>query len=139
AVAYLIFGHGDLVVYLGTLNFIEASQAQEKLIYAFIFGGISMVFFAVVSLTIAVVLKEATKTWIVAALILILNNVLMKFEIDNNFYNYWFFPKLNNSWQLFFYTEVPLTQIVQNGLVLIAYTIIFMLLGVVLFVKRDIG
>lgn len=139
AVAYMIFGQGDLVVYLGTLNFIEASQAQEKLICAFIFGGISMVFFAVVSLTIAVVLKEATKTWIVAALFLILNNVLMKFEIDNNFYNNWFFPKLNNSWQLFFYTEVPSTQIVQNGLVLIVYTVIFMLLGVILFVKRDIG
>lgn len=139
AIAYFIFGKGDLVVYLGTLNFIESSMAQQKLIYAFVFGGISMIFFTVVSLTLAVILKEATKTWIVAALFLILNNVLMKFELDNNFYNYWFFPKLNNSWQLFFYTEVPSGLIVQNGLVLIAYTVLFMCIGMLLFVKRDIG
>lgn len=139
AVAYIIFGQGDLVVYLGTLNFIESSMAQQKLIYAFVFGGVSMVFFAVVSLTLAVVLKEATKTWIVAALFLIVNNVLMKFELESYFYNYWFFPKLNNSWQLFFYTEVPMELIVQNALVLIGYTVIFMLIGMALFVKRDVG
>lgn len=139
AIAYLIFGKGDLVVYLGSLNFIPSSIAQQKLIYAFVFGGISMVFFTVVSLTLAVILKEATKTWIVAALFLILNNVLMKFEVDNNFYNYWFFPKLNNSWQLFFYTDVPTGLIVHNGLVLVGYTVLFVCLGIWLFVKRDIG
>lgn len=139
SVAYAIFGHGDLVVYLGTLNFIESSLAQQKLIYAFLFGAISMIFFSVVSLTLAVILKEATKTWIVAALFLILNNVLMKFEIDHRFYNHWFFPKLNNSWQLFFYNEVPTEQIVHNGVVLVGYTVLLMLVGTVLFVKRDIG
>lgn len=139
AIAYLIFGKGDLVVYLGSLNFIPSSIAQQKLIYAFVFGGISMVFFTVVSLTLAVILKEATKTWIVAALFLILNNVLMKFEVDNNFYNYWFFPKLNNSWQLFFYTDVPTGLIAHNGLVLVGYTVLFVCLGIWLFVKRDIG
>ena len=138
-VAYFIFGHGDLVVYLGTLNFIESSSAQEKLIYAFLFGALSMVFFSVVSLTLAVILRESTKTWIVAALFLILNNVLMKFELNNNFYNHWFFPKLNNSWQLFFYTEVPTGLIVHNALVLVGYTVLFMLVGLMLFVKRDIG
>src|SRR5690606_10817498 len=139
AIAYFIFGKGDLVVYLGSLNFIPSSIAQQKLIYAFVFGGISMVFFTVVSLTLAVILKEATKTWIVAALFLILNNVLMKFEVNNNFYNYWFFPKLNNSWQLFFYTDVPTGLIVHNGLVLVGYTVLFVCLGMWLFVKRDIG
>src|SRR5690606_13272707 len=138
-VAYFIFGHGDLVVYLGTLNFIESSLAQEKLIYAFLFGALSMVFFSVVSLTLAVILRESAKTWIVAALFLILNNVLMKFELNNNFYNHWFFPKLNNSWQLFFYTEVPTGLIVHNALVLVGYTVLFMLVGLMLFVKRDIG
>ncbi len=138
-IAYLIFGKGDLVVYLGSLNFIDASLAQQKLIWAFVFGGISMVFFSVVSLTIAVLLKEATKTWIVAALFLIVNNVLMKFQVDSTIYNTWFFPKLNNSWQLFFYTEVPTAMIVQNGIVLIGYTLVFMIIGMMLFVKRDIG
>lgn len=138
-IAYLVFGQGDLVVYLGTLNFIESSLAQQKLLYAFIFGGISMVFFTVVSLTIAVILKETIKTWIVAALFLILNNVLTKFELDNNFYNFWFFPKLNNTWQLFFYTDVPLGTIFHNTIVLIGYTVVFMLLGIFVFVKRDVG
>lgn len=138
-IAYLIFGQGDLVVYLGSLNFIDAALAQHKLIWAFVFGGVSMVFFSVVSLTIAILLKEATKTWIVAALFLIVNNVLMKFEVDSTIYNYWFFPKLNNSWQLFFYTEVPTVLIVQNALVLIGYTIMFMIFGLTVFVKRDIA
>ncbi|QLE02297.1 ABC transporter permease [Galbibacter sp. BG1] len=137
--SYLFFGKGDLVVYLGDLNFFEAEDAQNRLQLAFLSGINSMVFFSVVSLTIAVLLKEATKTWIVAAFFLILTNLLQKFESGNTIFNQWFFPKLNNTWQYFFYNEIPWDAIIHNNLVLFGYTILFFFIGIVVFNSRDIS
>ncbi|MCM5663144.1 ABC transporter permease [Galbibacter mesophilus] len=136
--SYIFFGKGDLIVYLGNLTFFEHSEAIYRLILAFLSGANSMIFFSVVSLTIAVLLKEATKTWIISALFLVINNILLKFESDSYFFNQWFFPKLNNTWQYFFYEEIPWDIIAHNNLVLLGYTIFFLILGVIIFNKRDI-
>lgn len=137
--SYTFFGKGDLIVYLGNLNFYKALEAQYRLQLAFVAGMGSMIFFSVASLTIAILFKEATKTWIIAALFLIVTNLLLKFEVDNVFYNKWFFPKLNNVWQYFFYEEIPWEIIYHNTMVLGLYTIVFLVAGVLIFNKRDIG
>lgn len=137
--SYLLFGKGDLIVYLGNLNFFQSEDAQYRLQLAFLAGMVSMVFFSVVSLTLAVIFKEATKTWIVAALFLIITNLFLKFEIESTFFNEWFFPKLNNTWQYFFYQEIPWNTIYHNNIVLTLYTLLFLGVGVLIFNKRDIG
>ena len=75
---YLLFGKGDLIVYVNGLTFFEQEDAFFRLVCAFATGTLTMVFFSVVSITLAVLFEEATKTWILAAFFLILSNLLMK-------------------------------------------------------------
>ncbi len=137
--SYSIFGNGDLIVYIDTLNFFEPKEAFFRLLWAFASGTISMVFFSVTSLTLAVIFKEATKTWIIAAFFLILSNLLLKFDFGNAWVNRLFFAKLNDTWQYFFYFEINWNQILLNSALLVGYTIIFMGFGIYLFNKKDIG
>ena len=137
--AYGIFGKGDLVVYTNGLTFIEHDDARNRLIFAFLFGTISLVFFSVVSLTLAVMLKESFKTWIVAALFLIVSTLLLKIDLGSDVLNQFAFFKLNNTWQYFFNQDINWKIIVLNSTSLIFYTLITMLVGLYIFQKKDIG
>jgi ABC-2 type transport system permease protein len=137
--SYGIFGRGDLVVYLNSLNFFESKDALYRLMLAFASGALSMVFFSVVSLTIAVIFKDATKTWIVSAFFLILSDILLKVEFRNHWFDRFFFVKLNDTWQYFFYYKIDWTIIFQNSVLLVLYSFFFMGLGIYLFDKKDIG
>ncbi len=137
--SYAIFGKGDLIVYLNTLNFFTAKEAAYRLQWAFVAGGLSMIFFSVASLTIAVIFKEATKTWIVAAFFLIFSNILLKVDFGNNWFNELFFAKLNDTWQYFFYHEIVWNMVYQNMTLLGIYIALFMGGGIYLFHKKDIG
>jgi ABC-2 type transport system permease protein len=137
--AYGIFGKGDLVVYTNGLTFIEHDDARNRLTFAFLFGTISLVFFSVVSLTLAVMLKESFKTWIVAALFLIVSTLLLKIDLGSDVLNQFAFFKLNNTWQYFFNQDINWKIIVLNSTSLICYTLITMLVGLYIFQKKDIG
>ena len=138
ALSYAIFGKGDLVVYLDTLNFFASADAFYRLSLAFASGAISMVFFSVVSLTLAVIFKEATKTWIVAALFLIISNLLLKVDFGYEWFNQLFFAKLNDTWQYFFYENIDWESVVFNNLLLVFYTLLVAAFGIFLFYKKDI-
>jgi ABC-2 type transport system permease protein len=139
ALSYGIFGRGDLIVYLNSLNFFESKDAFYRLQMAFASGALSMSFFSIVSLTIAVIFKDAAKTWIVSAFFLILSNILLKVEYSNHWVNRFFFVKLNDTWQYFFYYKIDWPLIYQNSLLIILYSFLFMILGIYLFNKKDIG
>ncbi|MFC6102393.1 ABC transporter permease [Olivibacter domesticus] len=137
--AYSLFGKGDLVVYLNTLNFFETYDAFHRICLAFASGAIAMVFYCTVSITLAVVIKEAAKTWIASALFLVITNLLLKVDFGLKVVNDYFFPKLIDTWQQLFYYETDWPHILSNNMVLIAYSIALMILGIVVFHKKDIG
>ncbi|HQS23046.1 MAG: ABC transporter permease [Sphingobacteriia bacterium 24-36-13] len=137
--SYAFFGKGDLVVYLNGLNFFDATDAIKRLQWSFISGALSMVFFSIASLTIAILFKEATKTWIVSAFFLILSNILLKVDFGDNWFNQLFFAKLNDTWQYFFYYTINWQQIIFNSALSLAYCILFMGVGIYWFHKKDIG
>ena len=134
-----LFGNGDLVVYINGLNFFESDQATWRLIYAFLSGMVSMVFFSIVSLTLAIFFRDSGKTWIIAALFLILNNLLMRIDFGNTLLNRLLFAKLNNSWQYFFYYEIPWQDVYFNNALLLFYSVLIMGVGIYWFQKKDIG
>lgn len=136
--AYLFFGSGDLVVFLDGLNFFESADATNRLIGAFISGIFIMSFYAVLSLTLAVLLQEPTITWIASALFLIGTTILLKFDFGWSVLNNYFFPKLIDSWQYFFYHSIPVSEIIINNIVLLGYTIVIAFIGIWIFQKRDI-
>ena len=137
--SYGIFGKGDLIVYLNTLNFFESSDAIYRLKLSFAAGALSMVFFSVCSLTLAVIFKEATKTWIIVAFFLVLSNILLKIDFGSNWYNQFFYAKLNDTWQYFFYNTIPWNMVLHNSLLLGFYSLVAMVVGVYIFHKKDIG
>ena len=136
--SYAFFGDGDLVVYLEGLSFFEPGDAFGRLLMAFVVGSLTMVFYAVVSLTLAVVLREATATWIVAALFLIGTTLLLRFDFGSEWLNSYFFPKLTDTWQYLFYAQIPREAITIKSLALLIYTALAAWLGIAVFVKRDI-
>lgn len=138
ALAYGFFGTGDLVVFLDGLTFFESGEAVTRLFLAFLVGSLTMLFYAVVSLTLAVLLQEATVTWIVAALFLIGTTLLLRLEFESTVFNSYFFPKLTDTWQYLFYSEIPVGKILWKNTVLLGYTVVFALLGIGLFRKRDV-
>jgi len=137
--SYSVFGSGDLIVYLDTLNFFESSDAFYRIMWAFAIGAISMVFFSVVSLTLAIILEEATKTWIAGAFFLIVSNLLLKVHFGNYFLDHWLYVKLNDTWQYLFYYNIPWDKIYLNTAILILYTFLTIVLGIVIFTKKDVG
>jgi len=137
--SYALFGKGDLIVYVNGLTFFEHDDALLRLVYAFIVGAVSMVFFSVVSVTLAVIFKEAMKTWIIAAFFLILSNILLKVDFGSELLNQLLYVKLNDTWQYFFTFEIPWSTIYTNVALLIVYTLLTMGVGVYVFQKKDIG
>ncbi|MFN3299283.1 MAG: ABC transporter permease [Sediminibacterium sp.] len=137
--SYAFFGNGDLVVYLNGLNFFDATDAVKRLQWSFVSGALSMVFFSVASLTIAILFKEATKTWIVSAFFLILSNILLKVDFGDNWFNRLFFAKLNDTWQYFFYYTINWQQIIFNSVLSLVYCMLFMGAGIYWFHKKDVG
>jgi len=137
--SYGVFGQGDLIVYLDTLNFFEASDALYRIKHAFIFGAISMVFYSIVSITIAIILEETTKTWIAAAFFLIISNILLKVNFNNYFLDNWLYVKLTDTWQYLFYFEIPWGKIYWNTSLLIVYSAVTMIVGIIIFNKKDIA
>jgi ABC-2 type transport system permease protein len=136
--SYGIFGKGDLVVYTNGLTFFEHDDAFYRLCCAFLFGMLSLIFFSVVSLTFAIVLKESFKTWIVAALFLIVSTLLLKIDLGNDFLNQIAYFKLNNTWQYFFTTTIDWQTIAINTTLLVFYTLVTMAIGLFIFQKNDL-
>ncbi|WGF91419.1 ABC transporter permease [Aequorivita marisscotiae] len=135
--SYAIFGTGDLVVYSDGLTFFEQDEAFLRLCYAFLIGTLSLVFFSVVSLTLAVLFKESFKTLIVAALFLIISTLLLKIDLPNDFLNQIAYFKLNNTWQNFFTFTIDWQVILVNTSLLLVYTLVTVGIGLFVFQKND--
>jgi len=137
--SYLIFGKSDLIVFIGKLNFFTSAEAETRLILAFLSGSLSMIFFSLASLTFAIIFKDTLKTWIVSVLFLIVSNLLLKFDFKWDLINKLFYAKLNDTWQYFFYYEIPWNLILRNNILLICYIFGLSAVGIIIFNKKDIG
>lgn len=135
--AYGLFGTGDLITYLNGLNFFESGEAFKRIAWAFLFGTLLMICYSFLSITLAVFFRDQTVTWIICAFILVINGLLVK--MDMGLLNYWFFSKLTDTWQYFFYFEIPWSYVWHNGGLLIFYAILIAFVGVWRFTKKDIG
>ena len=137
--AYSIFGKGDLVVYINTLNFFKSADAFHRICLAFASGTVAMVFYSMASITLAILIKDSAKTWIAAALFLIITNLLLKVDLGIPVLNNYFFPKLIDTWQQLFYFETNWLTIGINNAILILYCLAFAATGTYVFNKKDIG
>lgn len=136
--SYGLFGKGDLVVYMDSLNFFASDDAFQRLWLAFFSGTLTMIFYACLCLTIAVFLKESLKTWIVATLLLILTNLSSQLEFDLWGWNLWFFPRLITTWRDYFNYTIPWDKMAYSHLMLIVFIALVIFVGLFKFQKNDI-
>jgi len=137
--SFALFGRGDLVVYMDALNFFESKDAFNRLFLAFVSGSITLVFFSVLSLTLGIIFRETIKTWIFAALLLIISNLLSQIDMPFLAMDKWFLPKLIDTWRDFFYYEIPLQSVLFKSAMLCVYILMTIAVGIGVFQKRDIG
>lgn len=136
--SYGIFGRGDLVVYMDSLNFFSSHDAFKRLIYSFLSGMLTMIFYSSLCLTLAVFLKDALKTWLISILFLILTNLSGQLQFNLPGWDYWFFPRLVTTWRKFFNFEIPWEQLWVSHLLLVILTILVIAVGMFQFQKNDI-
>lgn len=137
-VSYAVFGGGDLVVYLGSLNFFANSDAFQRILWAYGCGALTVIFFSVVSVTIAVIVRETTMAWIASAFFLIVANLLLKVDLGASWLVRYSFIKLSDTWQQLFYQEIDWSLIHTNNILILGYTLLFMLIGLIVFNRRDL-
>ncbi|HSR60255.1 MAG TPA: hypothetical protein VLL47_05835, partial [Robiginitalea sp.] len=70
---------------------------------------------------------------------LLVTTLLLRFDFGSEWVNAYFFPKLTDTWQYLFYVQIPWHAIVTNSVVLLGYSALAALLGIAVFVKRDIS
>jgi ABC-2 type transport system permease protein len=138
SLSYLFFGWGDLIVYLDTLNFYEPWEAFRRLGWAFLSGTTTMVFYSVVSLSLAVLFRDTTITWIVAAFFLIVSNLLLRIDFGESLIGDLLYAKLGESWQYFFQYEINWQKIMINNSLLAFYSVLAMSAGIFIFSRNDI-
>jgi len=132
--SFLLFGKGDLITYLGKLNFIPHEIALQRILLAYLSGTLLLLFYSALSITVVVIFKETITSWIVSVFFLIINGLLAKFDLGQ--LNYWLLPKLTDSWQLFFQYEVPWSLVLHNHLMLFLYLVVTIMFGAIIFTKR---
>ena len=139
ALAYLVFGKGDLVVYMDSLNFFPHHAAVVRIVAAFTAGTLAMVFYSCVSVLIGIIVEDATKAWILSALFVILSTLLIKIDWGNLPLKQYLYFNLVETWQQMFYYKVDKFAIVTNSILICAYSALVIILGSRLFIKKEIG
>jgi ABC-2 type transport system permease protein len=135
----ILFGKGDLMVIFNTINILPEHDILWRFLLAFIFGFIGMIAVASLSLLLSSLANNSLGPILSTMAIIILFTMISTFDFS-------FFKALKpfllttylDSWQLFFNFDVNLSLIYMDGFILIIHIIIFYLLTVIHFRRKDI-
>lgn len=127
--AYLLFGTGDLVVFLDGIQFIQETTFLKRLIMSLGFATISMVAFSSLGMVFSLFFKNTLTSILLSMGILILSTLLQKFVFG--LFSAWqplLFSYHFSKWQLFFMDEIPVKSIMESlifmsGMILVLYLI----------------
>lgn len=127
--AYLLFGTGDLVVFLDGVQFIQEGTFLKRLLLSFTFATISMIAFSSLGMIFSLFFKNTLTSILLSMGILILSTLLQKFVFG--LFSAWqpfLFSYHFSKWQLFFMDEIPVKSIMESvgfmiGMILTLYLI----------------
>lgn len=127
--AYLLFGTGDLVVFLDGVQFIQEATFLKRLALSLTFATISMIAFSSLGMIFSLFFKNTLTSILLSMGVLILSTLLQKFVFG--LFSAWqplLFSYHFSKWQLFFMDEIPYHSILESlgfmlGMILILYLI----------------
>ncbi len=132
--ALLIFGKGDLLVFLEGLQVILASEVLYRYILAIGFGTLGMLTFASISIMLSVFLRNSIAAILASLGLLILSTLIQTFGFG--IFESWqvfLFTHHMAQWQLFFLREIPYAEISKSVIVLVVHILIALGLSVIKF------
>ena len=127
--ACLLFGTGDLVVFIDGIQFIQEATFPRRLLLALLFSTLSMIAFSCLGMLFGLVFKNTMTAVLLSMGILILSTLLQKFVFG--VFSAWqpfLFSYHFSKWQLFFVDRIPFVDILESVGFMIA-----MIFGLTLF------
>ena len=132
--AILLFGRGDLVVVFNGLQIIEEKELLVRFASAFGFAFLSMSAFAIFSVTVSIFTRKSLNAILITLGILVISTLLQtlsptlflgweSFLITHHFAR----------WQLFFYSEIDSSAILNSMIWLISFSAICIVASVLRF------
>lgn len=113
--ACLLFGTGDLVVFLDGIQFIQEATFPRRLLLALLFSTLSMIAFSCLGMLFGLVFKNTMTAVLLSMGILILSTLLQKFVFG--VFSAWqpfLFSYHFSKWQLFFVDRIPFVDILES-------------------------
>jgi len=138
--ALLLFGKGDVIVFIDGIQFVQESTFMGRLFFALLFSTLSMIAFSCLSMFFSLLFKNTLSSILLSLGILILFTLLQKFVFG--LFSIWqsfIFTHHFAKWQLFFVNEIPVTGIWNSVYFLIVMCLVLVISSMVKFEKMNIS
>jgi ABC-2 type transport system permease protein len=134
-----MFGKGDLLVFIGTVNILPEEILNYRFMMAFAFGILSMWTIAALSFLFSVISDNSLVPILASMAIIIVFTIISNFdmEIFNSIKPFLFTTYLND-WQSFFAYELDYNKVMTASGILLSHVLIFYILSIWLFNRKDI-
>lgn len=138
--ALLLFGKGDVIVFIDGIQFVQEATFMGRLFYALLFSTLAMIAFSCLSMFFSLLFKNTLTSILLSLGILILFTLLQKFVFG--IFSAWqafIFTHHFAKWQLFFVNEIPIASIWSSVYFLVAMCLVLILLSMLKFEKMNIS
>ncbi len=138
--AIILFGTGDLIVFIDGIQFIQEDTFAERLTYSVLFSTLAMITFSCLSMFFSLIFKNTLTSILVSLGILILFTLLQKFVFG--IFSAWqafIFTYHFAKWQLFFVNEIPFVSILNSVFFMLVMGAVLIVLSLVRFEKMNIS
>ena len=135
----VIFGSGDLLVFINGIQIILAEEALNRFLLSFAFGTLSMISFAAISIFFSVLFKNSLMAILASLGLLVISTLIQSFAFG--VFESWqsfLFTFHMTQWQLFFLRDIPYLEILGSALFLFAITIIAIVSSIIIFKRTQI-
>lgn len=136
---YILFGFGDLVVVKQGISIFNQNDLFWRFAYAFLIGTISMLVVTSLSIMISAFTTNSIVPIVGTIAVIIVLNVLtiLGYTVFEPILPYVFTTHFNR-WQLMFDYNLDYYQIAQTFIVQFFYIVLFLIIGLIHFRKKDI-
>lgn len=135
----IIFGSGDLLVFMNGIQVILADEALTRFLFSFAFGALSMMSFAAISIFFSVLFKNTLMAILSSLGLLVISTLIQSFAFG--IFESWqpfLFTYHMTQWQLFFLREIPYIEILGSVLFLSVITVVAIVGSIIIFKKTQI-
>lgn len=135
----VIFGEGDLMVLLETLNIIPQDELMLRFTIAYAFGLLSMITVASLSLMLSSMSESSIGPILLTVAIIILLTLVSSINLKIfNLIRPFLFTSYLNSWMYLFKFEIEPLMLARDALVLVVHIIVFYFVTWFHFTRKDI-